>query len=138
MNRLRMGAAELIGTPYRRGATGPHEFDCLGLMEYVFRVYRNVELPVSRIRLGEVGNEAEIKDAARASGLRPVFDMAQEGDLMLMENPEGAHVGLVLQSNSKLNLLHAVDGIGVCLSQLTDLSLMGFKNFRSWRLASER
>lgn len=134
MNLSQHWAAYLINKPYKKLAAGPDEFDCLGLMEYVFRTHKNIELPVTGIRLGEVGNDSAIRDAAASSGLRPVMGMAQADDLMLMQNAEGPHVGMVIWANSKFNLLHSVDGIGVCLSRLTDLTFMGYKNFRSWRI----
>lgn len=127
-------ALYLMDKAYVKDGRGPDKFDCLGLMEYVFHMHKGVVLPVSAIRLGEANNEEAIRAAAKASGLRPAFDLPQEDDLLLMNNSEGPHVGMVIRTNGKLSMLHALDGIGVCHTPLTDLSFLGFKNIRAWRI----
>lgn len=128
-------AIDLIGAPYKKDAVGPQEFDCLGFVEYVFRVYKNIDLPVASIRLCSDDNETLIREAARRSGLRLVVDgTVEEDDVLLMENIEGPHIGIVIHTNSKFYLLHSVCAIGVCCFPLADLTRLGYKNMRSWRI----
>lgn len=127
-------ATYLIGKPYKKDAVGPDEFDCVGFTEYVLRTHKGIDMPLSAIKTKLPDNEDRIREAARRSGYRPVLDKTHvEDDVMLMENIEGPHIGIVIRSNAKWYLMHCVDGIGVCLMPLYQLEMVGYKNIRSWR-----
>ena len=131
-------AAELIGLPYRRGAHGPDEFDCWGLVRHVFAQVHGVPMPP--IEVGQADdtahNVAAIKRAATVSGWRPSESpLPADGDIVLMDGIEGRHVGVMIAANGGLLLLHCIERVGVCLQPLPDLQRAGFRNFAFWRRA---
>lgn len=130
-------ATDLIGVPYGAGAAGPDAFDCWGLVRYVFRTVHGIDMPV--VSVGRVGDEsadnvAAIKRAAEVSGWKPSSATdAAENDIVLMNSPLGRHVGVMVRANGALLFLHAIEGLGVCVQPLADLSRMGFTGFTFWR-----
>lgn len=133
-------AAELIGLPYRRGAHGPHEFDCWGLVRHVFAQIHGIAMPV--IEVGPLAadtpaNVAAIKHAAAVSGWAPSgATTPAEHDIVLMNGIDGRHVGVMVAANGTLALLHCLEGAGVCVQPLADLARSGFTGFVFWRRAA--
>lgn len=126
-------AADLIGRPYRRGASGPADFDCWGLCRHVFKTQYGIEMPVVAVADGSADNVASIKRAAAVSGWRPAEPPVADRDIVLMRGPDGRHVGVMVAANGGLGLLHAVDGAGVCWQKLSDVLASGFKDPEAWR-----
>jgi len=125
-------AADLIHRPYERGATGPDAFDCWGLVRYVFERVHGIAMPA--VAVGEDTNLAAIQEAARVSGWRSVgMCPPQIDDIAIMTGFEGKHVGVMVEANGSLLVLHCIEGAGVCAQPLSDLGLGGFKNFEFWR-----
>lgn len=74
-------ALAMIGTPYRYGGNGPHNFDCSGLVQYI---YRGVGIEVPR-------TAAEQYEAARSVDLSKV----RAGDLLFFRiNGRISHVAI--------------------------------------------
>lgn len=86
-------AAWLIGKPWRAGACGPDAFDCRGLVDWCVRMRFGEELPTP---------ETVHRSAWRLAGGPPQAD-----DVVLMEGPNGRHVGYMVQANGRLGVLHA-------------------------------
>lgn len=133
-------AAPLIGLPYRRGACGPDEFFCWGLVRWVFENIHGIQMPmvaIGQVEDGTSDNVAAIKRAARVSGWRPSHTKCpEEDDIVIMTSIDGTHVGVMVRANGGLFLLHALEGVGVCLQSLPDLALLGFRDFNFWRRES--
>lgn len=131
-------ALNLIGLPYKLGASGPDEFDCWGLVRWVFENVHGIQMPV--IQVGQTdpstpANLAAIRQAALVSGWRPtpLGSIAIENDILLMTGLEGRHVGVMVAANGGLFFLHCIDRVGVCLQPLQELRRAGFRDFTSWR-----
>jgi hypothetical protein len=124
-------AAPLIGKPYKSGATGPDEFDCIGLVRYYFKQQFNIELPDYQL---VEGTPRELWAFVKATGWHRVTDGAQDRDIMLMENWAGRHVGVVTCTSDGLGLLHAEgnDRSGsVKWQPLSTLTM--YRNLEVWR-----
>lgn len=126
-------AAGLIGRPYARPADPPTTFCCWSLVRHVFRVRYGIEMPVVAVADGSADNVLAIKRAAEVSGWRPAEGAPQDGDIVLMRGVDGRHVGVMVQANGGLGLLHAVLGAGVCFQGLREVSAVGFREFEFWR-----
>lgn len=81
-----MAAMKLLGRPYRYGATGPDEFDCSGLVYYVFKT--------TGVFVGSRMTAEGYKSIATAISETE----AQEGDLVFFKNASGKthHVGIYI------------------------------------------
>ena len=140
MTRHEHWAAPLIGLPYCRGATGPQAFDCWGLVRHVFASRYGIAMP--HVQVGQIGDESvdnvvAIKRAAVVSGWGPVSDRsAHDGDIVLMDGPEGRHVGVMIEGDYDLRLLHSVEGVGVCAQPLAEVERWGYRSFNFWRRAA--
>ena len=126
-------AAGLIGMPYRKGAAGPDCWDCWGLVRHVFATRYGIAMPLVAVADGSADNVSAIKRAAVVSGWRPAAQPAQDGDIVLMQGIEGRHVGVMVEADGRLGLLHAMDGAGVCWQGLRDVAAGGFRDFEVWR-----
>ena len=127
-------ATDLIGQPYQRGATGPDAFDCWGLVRHVFTTVHGINMPVVAVDDASADNVHAIREAARVSGWRPCADDEPAADdIVLMQGIEGPHVGVMVQANGALLLLHCLERVGVCAQPLTDLQRGGFHGFSFWR-----
>lgn len=133
-------AAEHIGKPYVRGAVGPDAFDCWGWVRFVFATQYGIRIPV--VKVGRAGDEAEtnvaaIKRAAKASGWAPVKDIdtvPADRDVVLMDSVDGRHIGVMVEVDGALRLLHSYQGVGVTHHSLAELHIAGFWGFEYWRL----
>lgn len=126
MNALHW-AAHYIGKPYQRGASGPHAYDCWGLMVAVFRDRFGAALP--QFDLAEEGLPG-LKTAATALGWSAASGGMQDGDLVLTRLPAGRHVALAVAANGRLGLLHAATGRGVVFEDRADVA---WPTFDLWR-----
>ncbi len=134
MNETMHWATNLIGKPYRRGAHGPDEFDCWNLVRWVFKHQHGIDMPVIAVDDNSADNVAAIKRAAAVSGWQPSGDTEPaEDDIVLMSNVHGRHVGVMVQANGAMLLLHCIERIGVCAQPLADLQRTGFHGFTFWR-----
>jgi cell wall-associated NlpC family hydrolase len=127
-------AADLIGAPYERGAQGPDAWDCWSLTRHVFAARYGIVMPVIAIDDASADNVRAIRQAAHASGWRPAHDdKPRDGDVALMRNLLGErHVGVIVEADGALGLLHAVQGPGVCFEALAAVR-MGFSGLEVWR-----
>jgi cell wall-associated NlpC family hydrolase len=133
-------ATPLIGKPWQRGALGPDAFDCWGLVRHVFAARWGIEMPavaVGGLYIDAPANVAAIKRAASISGWAPVKDsQPADGDIVLMHSPSGRHVGVMIEVDGSLRLLHSFEGAGACAQPLADVGMAGFWGFEYWRHAA--
>lgn len=139
MGMSNSAALDMMGKPYDKNGQGPNSFNCWGAVRFYFEHALDIEMPmvaVGKEHDGSTENVGAIKRAAAVSGWRPCGDKApKEHDIVLMDGPEGRHVGVMVRVNaSTLMLLHSVEPIGVTLQSLGDLPRFGFTNFEFWRL----
>lgn len=130
-------AAPFIGLPWAQLAEGPREFDCWGIVTYVEQERYKHALP----KLGELkGDVAQMRVLARHSGWQRVEDK-KDGDVMFMASRAGPHVGVIVEADGHLGLLHAmgyrdtagVDHGSVVFSPLSSLPSLGYGRFETWR-----
>jgi cell wall-associated NlpC family hydrolase len=132
-------AAPLIGRPW-----GPDPDDnCWGLVRLYFRRRHGLELPL--VATGDSDEDgdartASIKRAAQTSGWRPVDPPPRADDVVLMWGPTGRHVGVMIEANRRLGVLHAHgcmrDGQptgAVVFQTLRDATEGGYGRFEFWR-----
>jgi cell wall-associated NlpC family hydrolase len=122
-------AAHLVGAPYRTGADGPEEFDCVGLVRHYFRARHGLDLPDYHLT-----DREGLLQFVRATGWARTRARPQHDDVAVMDGPTGRHTGVLVESSEGLGLLHAVgtDRQGQVVWQPLD-SLIGYRNIEIWR-----
>lgn len=127
-------AAALVGLPYAPDGEGPHAFSCWGLVRWVFAQHLGIQMPVVNVRDDSADNTRAIRAAAVASGWAPAAaGRPAEWDIVLMMGIDGRHVGVLVLADRRLQLLHSIQGPGVCVQPLADLQRMGFSQIEHWR-----
>lgn len=107
---------------------------CWGLVQMVCREQFATEMPTVCIGSRE-SQAANIKRASRMSGWRHVVtDRPISNDIVVMQGPDGPHVGFALLADGQIGLLHARYK-GVSFDPWNDLSSLGLKQFEFWRRA---
>ena len=128
-------AAPLIGIPWSRGATGPHQYDCWNLVRHVQRTHYGIEMPV--LAIGHATNWTGIRAIINTTAWGRV-EMPAEGDLVTMKGAYGPHVGVVIADDGGLTVLHCIgnekNSGGVITTPLSDLADLGFGRVEIWRL----
>jgi cell wall-associated NlpC family hydrolase len=99
-----------LGAPYRWGATGPHAFDCSGLVTWAFKD-SGVSLPRTSRAMATVGSPVE------KSELRP-------GDLVFFYQPV-SHVGIYIGDGKIVHASNRKSPVKV-----SDMSRMPFNSAR--------
>ncbi|MDO8742035.1 MAG: NlpC/P60 family protein [bacterium] len=107
-------AFPLIGKPWLAGAVGPNAFDCWGLVRYVQRQQRGIEMPP--LAVGELQSPEQLEglhDLVRRSHWhrQPEGTAPAEYDIFLMRSRAGPHVGVVIDVGGQLRVLHAVGDV---------------------------
>lgn len=122
-------ACSLIGKPYRLGAAGPDEFDCIGLVRYYFKERHGLDLPDYHL-----SSNLSLLAFTRATGWVRQQGSPENDDVLLIENLNGRHVGVVVNTSEGLGLLHS-DGAGDVGSVIWQPlnSLYGYRNQEVWR-----
>ena len=121
-------AIDLIGKPWRENATGPDAFNCRGMVDSACRMLIDEPLPSP--------------ETVHASRWRRVDGPPREHDVVVMNGPNGKHIGIMVQANRMLGLLHC-DGYqsktgpvgGVRFQPLADAAHGGYHEFDFWRRA---
>lgn len=121
-------ASSLIGQPWSE------ERNCWWLVREVFLTRFGLELPVIDVGQAKEDQSHNIREVTAVGGWRPVEDPnPAEWDIALMRGPMGAHVGVVIQANGRLGLLHSTEGFGVTFQSIHDLGRMGYSRPQFWR-----
>ena len=108
---------------------------CWGLVRICFERRHGIVMPEVAIEKVDE-NVPAIKRAAMVSGWRPVeSDIAKEDDVVLMQGPEGRHVGYVIDVDGCQRLLHATSRSGVIHQSLREAVASGYSSFELWRRA---
>ena len=131
-------AYDYIGKPWRSGAMGPHAFNCWGLVRDVFLLRYGLDLP--EVYVGTDTNVRAMQQIVKHHGWRCVQEPAQADDIVLMRGRSGRHVGVMIDVQGKLYVLHA-NGyesargpVGcVMLQTLTEVLAKGYGDLEIWR-----
>lgn len=93
-------SAGFIGIPWRKDGEGPAAYDCKGLVRHVQRQHYDREVP-RLLGINPLTDWAAVRESAERDGWgRVTFDArhpAQDGDILVVHDGLGAHVGVVLQ-----------------------------------------
>lgn len=134
---------DYLGRPWRADAEGPEAYDCKGLVRAVQRRVWCREVP-ALLHVGMTTDWAEVRASCVRSGWRPVADggAAQPGDVLLVRGTGGPHVGVFVQVDSRLQVLHAhglvrrgVQIGRVRLNSVAELLGGGYSRPQVWRFA---
>jgi len=135
-------AAIYMGKPWREDAEGPHAYDCRGLVAAVQRDRWGREVPaLTRADRSTPEGRAEFAAAVRRGGWARTAEPPREGDILVCQSARGAHVGVFVQVDRRLGVLHAraqrdAQGIprgGVVFEPLRDMLASGFGRPEVWR-----
>lgn len=132
-------ARDLVGMPWAPDADGPARFSCWGLVRFVFRTQRGIEMPSIQVgdpaELHAESNVRAIKAASEISGWRRVeTKLPLEWDIAVMRRAGLAHVGVVIKVDGLLRLLESSHGPGVTAFLWRD-AVSGARP-ELWRLAA--
>jgi hypothetical protein len=119
--------ADMVGKPFRRGARGPDEYDCWGVLQAILRRmgHSPTDYPTSpELVLQVIADEWE-----------PIrIDQLLPGDGILLRSTDPAyewHIGVAVDP---WNMLHAREGAGVCVERIEGPAykrrLLGFYRYR--------
>ena len=119
--------ADVIGKPWKAGARGPDEFDCWGLVWYVYAKRLGVTLPMFE------GHSVEAQAVSRAlaanlttTGAWRAIDRPEElCGVAMGRNRIIHHVGLYTEADGGL-VVHASDGARVVGQTLSTLRTQAF------------
>lgn len=125
-DRVPHWSATYIDKGYRRGATGPFNFDCWGLVLVVMATHFGVRLPTFMGKAGPLLGEAVATGWQRVPIPAEGDPDLQEGDVLLGRVPAGLHAGIVAWPwpGRGPHLVHASSGAGgVAIERLHEVVL---------------
>ncbi|QIJ76188.1 peptidoglycan endopeptidase [Methylobacterium sp. NI91] len=129
--------SDLIGRPYRIGATGPDAFDCYGLARHVQAALYAVPMPELPFVAATTRQQAEamLNHAERQNWREIPEHEARDGDLVLMGNVAGRdfHLGTYVVPSTAGVVLHINERAGVVADDLPALRAIGFHYLRMFR-----
>lgn len=117
-----------LSLPYKKGSDGPDSFDCWGLVRDVCKRHIDCEMPL--LNIGRDDNQEAISEAVK--GWEKIYPPYKEYDVLTMKGIGGRHIGICVEANGGLFLLHAEEPC-VQLAELKNLGLLGYKNVQGWR-----
>jgi cell wall-associated NlpC family hydrolase len=128
---------DLIGRPYRIGATGPEAFDCYGLARHVQGALYAVPMPELPFVAATTRTQAEamLNHAERKNWREVPEHEARDGDLVLMGNvaKRDFHLGTFVMPETAGVVLHVDQAAGVVADDLPALRSVGFRYLRCFR-----
>ncbi|CAO4174946.1 NlpC/P60 family protein [Methylorubrum extorquens] len=126
--------SDLIGRPYRIGATGPDSFDCYGLARHIQAALYDVPMPELPFVAATTRQQAEamLNHAERQKWREIPEHEAQDGNLVLMGNVAGRdfHLGTYVVAGTAGVVLHIRETVGVVADDLQSLRAIGFNYLR--------
>lgn len=129
-----MNVGDLIGKPFADGGRGPDEFDCWGLVKYIFHRERGIVLPDYAVSAFDP--EGVDREVARDRGGWEDVTVASEWDLCLfsldvLNQDFISHVGLHVGNGQ---FIHTVVGHNVSIGKLRGhYWAMRYKGAVRWR-----
>lgn len=128
---------DLIGRPYRIGATGPDTFDCYGLARHVQAALYAVPMPSLPFVAATTRAQAEamLTHEERRNWREIPEHEARDGDLVLMGNvaKRDFHLGTFVIPGTAGVVLHVDQHAGVVADDIPALRSVGFNYLRIFR-----
>lgn len=124
---------QYLGAPYLAGSFGPPEvgFNCWGLLHYVQAKHFGVKMPKAPI--GDAETCRRMFTDRIAARVWAQVEQPRHGDGALMREGKNPHVGVYLNIDNG-GILHALEGVGVIFTPITDLGFHGFSRVKYYRL----
>jgi len=120
-----------LGIPYKEGGMGPDSYNCWGLLRHIQTTYFDTNMPIAPIGDAERCQQM-FKDHVEAS-VWAVDEVPQHGYGALMRGGNNPHVGVYLEFDGG-GILHALEGVGVVFTPITDLGFHGYARVTYYRL----
>ncbi|WP_132254745.1 NlpC/P60 family protein [Methylobacterium segetis] len=128
---------DLIGRPYRIGATGPDAFDCYGLARHVQSALYAVPMPALPFVAATTRAQAEamLAHEERRNWRETPEHEARDGDLVLMGNvaKRDFHLGTFVVPGTAGVVLHVDQHAGVVADDIPALRSVGFNYLKFFR-----
>jgi len=122
-------ADQYINLPWQAGAKGPDAYDCWGLLQEVRNRYFGVSVP--DVRFGDAARD--LYEQKLRNGDWEIVPIPAHGDGVLLRDGNHPHVGVYLDIDGG-GILHALEGVGVTFTRLSQLRMMGFSNPKFYRI----
>lgn len=126
--------AALIGKPWVSGAAGPDAFDCWGLLRYVLRERRGIEI-ASYAGVKETGLAAMVRTASIECSNKWEHILTPEHfcGVAISRGRAIEHVGIWLDEGNG-GILHCYESFGVVFQTTNTIRATGFQNFTFYKL----
>lgn len=122
-------ATQYIGTPWLIGGSTLKEgLDCWGFFRHIQEKHYNLKLPV--IQFDDYDHKAVIENFASSDERKKWLevDSPVDGDAVLLRTSRlPNHVGVWLDCDDVVGVLHSVENMGVMFSTIKSLSTHGWK-----------
>lgn len=131
-------AVRYLGAPWESGESGPHAYDCYGLVRAVYADQYGIDLPIIHAdSLRPLSARRAMRDYPGYSDWRPVQSPV-EGDVIQMGHAKHPHhVGVYLDVDGG-RVLHSVTGAGVLAQSLAALKTHGWNIITIYRRRDAR
>ena len=133
-------ATPYIGKPWALGAVGPNSYDCWGLTCAVQLERAGREMPP--LSIGSAQNAEQLQglyELVKRSSWRQMPDGTPlaELDILTMRGHQGSHVGVVIEVDGAMRLLHAVGSLespgSIIHSSIAEVRALGWSRLQIWR-----
>ena len=119
-----------LGKPWVNGAQGPHEFDCWGLVRYIYKTEKNIDIPFCNVdALKPLEVRHAFKESNEYQNWKEVADQQDFDVVLLSQASRPHHVGIWFQGR----LLHSIEGAGVVWQAVNSLKLHGWNILTTYR-----
>ena len=106
---------------------------CWGFVQLVCAERMAVDMPAVAVGSRE-DQAAALRQVCFRRGWRKMPTGPQPDDIVVMAGPDGRHVGVAVEADGSVGLLHARYK-GVCFDDWHELAGLGFHSFEYWRRA---
>jgi len=112
-----------IGFPWENGAQGPYAFDCWGLVRYIYKKEKGIEIPFFDIdAMKPLAIRKAFQESSEYRNWAIVQD-AEDFDVVLLSMASRPHHVGIWHSG---RLLHCVEGAGVVWQESRSLKMHGW------------
>jgi cell wall-associated NlpC family hydrolase len=106
-------ATEFIGKRYERGAQGPDAFDCWGLVRCVLQKQYGITVPELAVPPTWEGASQLMTTSDELTNWTRVQEMRAGQVVLMARRAIPVHIGLAIEANGKLGVLHCAEPAGV-------------------------
>lgn len=128
-------ATRYIGVPYIIGGDKISGADCWGFVRLVLREQKGLRLPA--LAVGQDGNDDGLR-AIFATWKPCDFRKMRPMDILTMKNALGRHVGIIADADDFGAVLLHCDEPASSIVRVSQLEMLGYKEFKAWRNYASR